>query len=84
MSKEKTPIEELIEILENSKAELTMYEMAHNDGISEAMCIVASFIPKEREAIEEAYGEGKSDGMYGTILEMEKDGSEYYNDKYGK
>ena len=77
MIKEKTPIEELINGLEASMSLLT------DDVILGTIDIVIQNIklhlPKEREAIEEAYNSGGFD-----TINFCDDSKQYYNDKYGK
>ena len=77
MSKEKTPIEELIEKLEvqaNKRRDETV-----NETLKATIEFVKSFLPKEREAIEEAYIKGAAMGTPSKGI-----ANQYYNDKYGK
>ena len=76
MSKEKTPIQELIEELEEGR-------YAVNDDIYLATMeividTVKGYRPKEREAIKEAYDSGYDDHY---LHEIDVD---YYTEKYGK
>ena len=82
MSKQKTPIEELIEKLE-VQANKQRHETV-NETLKAIIPFVKLFLLKEKEAIELAYFEGKDDGMYGTIKDMEITPNQYYTDKYGK
>ena len=72
MSKEKTPIEELIERFE---------EIISNEGSPVYLAVIEcakGYLPKEREAIKEAYDSGYN---YGDDCYFNVD---YYIDKYGK
>jgi hypothetical protein len=80
MSKDKTPIEELINAIK--------LRMDYFDTPQDALAYViykAEFrLKDEREAIEEAYIEGKQDWANGTLNNKYKDPKQYYTDKYGK
>ena len=73
MSKEKTPIEELIEFFNNLKG-------THPVTLSSFVNSKAKeLLVKEREAIEEAYYEGFYDSKHSVEFD-----NNYYKDKYGK
>ena len=82
MSKEKTPIEELIEYCKKNAEHM-------NDCNGNNVVVVDyelmrdefdSLLKKEREAIEEAY----TNGWYDGAGLCDGDSKQYYNDKYGK
>ena len=100
MSKQNTPIEELIEKLINSRNERT------NNVIIDTLTIiieeVETYLPKEKEAIEEANFDGKN-SVVELVIDYVKDfpeelerrycnddyslkdeSNQYYTDKYGK
>mgnify|MGYP003659544603 CR=1 FL=1 len=89
MSKEKTPIEELIEIIHNkyeddfgNNSYVTGLNTAYRSVIAEIE--INKLTTKFREAIEEAYLEGKEDEFSGTILDINTTSEQYYTDKYGE
>ena len=73
MSKEKTPIEELIEEYEDILQSQAM-RINKRECLESVIENLKELLPKEREAIEEAYEEGYNNG----------DPKQYYDDKYGK
>ena len=81
MSKEKTPIEELIEYCKKN-AEY-MNDCNGNNVVAVDYELMTeefdSLLKKEREAIEEAYDDGGHDGVM-----FQHDTKQYYTDKYGK
>ena len=81
MSKEKTPIEELIEYCKKN-AEYLKGQSGDNILVVDYELMRDEFdslLKKEREAIEEAYDDGGHDGVM-----FQHDTKQYYTDKYGK
>jgi len=78
MSKEKTPIEELIEEYEDILQSQAM-RINKRECLESVIENLKELLPKEREAIEEAYYEGFYDSKHSVEFD-----NNYYKDKYGK
>ena len=81
MSKQKTPLQKAIELINLSKREYKSDDdLVFNKGIKSCISKIKSLLPAERQAIEQAFRDGKNDAY--QLFEDQFIPSDYFTSKY--